>query len=81
MAVKVSTPGKKLFQVAPSHGGGWRVLSSSGMSGIALGGLTGAAVAGPLGAVVGMVVGGVAGEALERQFPSKSENGTTPRAS
>ena len=55
-----------------------RLLSPSGMSGIALGGLAGAAVAGPLGAVVGMVVGGVAGEVLEHQLPSASEYGTRP---
>jgi hypothetical protein len=65
----------------PQGGGRRRLLSASGMSGIALGGLAGAAVAGPVGAIVGMVVGGAAGEVLEHQFPSEPKNGTSRRAS
>ena len=57
------------------------VMAGTAMSGIALGGLAGAVVAGPAGSMVGMVVGGAAGAALERQFPSSSENGTTPHES
>lgn len=58
----------------PRGGGRRRLLSSSGMSGIALGGLAGAAFGGPIGAILGMVVGGAAGEALERQFPTSPKN-------
>jgi hypothetical protein len=65
----------------PASRRAYRILSSSGMSGIALGGLAGSAVAGPVGAVVGMVVGGAAGEALERQFPSNPKNGASPHES
>ena len=57
---------------APKQHGAFRILSPSGMSGIALGTVAGAALAGPIGAVLGAALGGAAGEALERVSPSES---------
>jgi hypothetical protein len=54
----------------PQGGGRRRLLSPSGMGGIALGALAGAALGGPVGVVIGAAIGGAAGEVLERQFPS-----------
>ena len=54
-----------------------RILSPSGMSGVALGTVAGAALAGPVGAVVGAALGGAAGEALERASSSESSERTS----
>jgi hypothetical protein len=77
MTVKIPTA-KHTSAFHRTHRRAYRVLSPSGMGGIALGTVAGAALGGPVGALVGAALGVAAGEALEYQFPSPSNGKTQP---